>query len=266
MPPPERVLPDRRQEAEDEAAAEEIREALAEQPAPPAPSAVPSAAPPPPQEPRSSWSSFRDRIEAGEALAAALGPLVPPDTVVLAIPRGGLDVAVVIAEHLDLPLDIVVPRKLGAPGNPELGLGAVAEGVRVLDDRLIRSLGVSVDYLEEEIEKQTAEIRRRTEAYREGRPPVAVEGGTALIVDDGVATGGTAIAAIRWARRVGAREVVFAAPVAPREAVRRLEEEADRVVVLSTPSHFFAVGQWYVDFPQVSDDRVVALLRAAAER
>jgi putative phosphoribosyl transferase len=260
MPPPERVLPDRRQEVEGEAAEEEIREALAERPADSAPS------PPPRPQSRSSWSSFQDRIEAGEALAAVLQPLVPPDTVVLAIPRGGVEVAAVIAERLHLPLDIVVPRKLGAPGNPELGLGAVADGVRVLDERLIRSLGVSVDYLEEETERQTEEIGRRTEAYREGRPPVPIEGRTALAVDDGVATGGTAAAAIRWARRAGAREVVFAAPVAPREAVRRLEEEADRVVVLSTPPHFFAVGQWYADFPQVSDERVVALLRTAAER
>jgi putative phosphoribosyl transferase len=261
MPPPERVLPDRRQEAEDKAAEQEIREVLAEGPA----ESGPPAAPPQPQS-RSSWSSFRHRIEAGEALASVLEPLVPPDTVVLAVPRGGVEVAAVIAERLHLPLDIVVPRKLGAPGNPELGLGAVAEGVRVMDDRLIRSLGVSVDYLEEETQRQTEEIRRRTEAYREGRPPVPIEGMTALAVDDGVATGGTAAAAIRWASRAGAREVVFAAPVAPREAVRRLWDEADRVVVLSTPPHFFAVGQWYTDFPQVSDERVVALLRAAAER
>jgi putative phosphoribosyl transferase len=266
MPPPERVLPDRRQEVEDEAAEKEVREALTERPSPPSPSSPPVAPPSLPPEPRRTWSSFRDRKEAGGALADLLRPLMPPDTVVLAIPRGGVDVAAVIAERLDLPLDIVVPRKLGAPGNPELGLGAVADGVRVLDDRLIRSLSVSVDYLEEETERQTAEIRRRTEAYREGRPPAVVEGRTALVVDDGVATGGTAAAAIRWAKRAGASEVVFAAPVAPREAVRRLEDEADRVVVLSTPPHFFAVGQWYVDFPQVSDDRVVALLRAAAER
>ena len=185
---------------------------------------------------------------------------------VLAIPRGGVEVAAVIADRLHLPLDVVIPRKLGAPSNPELGLGAIADGVQVLDERLIRTLGVSVGYLEQEIERQTSEIHRRTAAYREDRPPVQVEGRTAVVVDDGVATGGTAIAAIRWAKRAGAREVVFAAPVAPAEAAERLEDEADRVVILSSPPHFHAVGQWYQEFAQVSDERVIALLRDAAGR
>ncbi len=258
MPPPERVLPDRRRETEEEDAEREIQEALSALPPP----AVASA----PVQPRSPWSSFADRAEAGRFLTEALRPILPPDAVVLAIPRGGVDVAAVVAERLGLPLDIVIPRKLGAPGNPELGLGAVAEGVRVLDERLVRLLEVPVEYLDAEIERQETEIRRRTDAYREGRDPIPVAGRAAAVVDDGVATGGTAIAAIRWARRAGASSVIFAAPVAPAEAVRRLESEADRVVVLSIPPHFYAVGQWYVEFPQVSDERVIAALRMAAAR
>jgi putative phosphoribosyl transferase len=177
-----------------------------------------------------------------------------------------VEVGAVVADRLGLPLDVVIPRKLGAPGNAELGLGAVAEGVTVLDDRLVQALSVPADYLDAEIERQTEEIRRRTAAFRDGREPVPVAGRVAVVVDDGVATGGTAFAAIRWAKKAGALEVVFAAPVAPAEAIRRLEQEAEGVVVLSTPPHFYAVGQWYEQFRQVSDDTVIALLRAAADR
>ncbi len=268
MPPPERVLPDRRREVEDEAAEQEIEEALSAAPGGAAPdTAAPGAAAPtdPPPLPQR-LVSFRDREEAGAYLAEALRPILPPDAVVLAIPRGGVEVAAVVADRLGLPLDVVIPRKLGAPGNEELGLGAVAEGVTVLDERLVRALDVSADYLDAEIERQQAEIRRRTAAYREGRAPVPVQGRHAVVVDDGVATGGTAVAAIRRAKKAGASEVMFAAPVAPAEAVRRLEQEAEGVVVLSTPPHFYAVGQWYEEFRQVSDRTVIELLRGAAGR
>ena len=258
MPPPERVEPDRRHEVDERDAERQIREALGEPPPPP----VPVVAPPGSAARR----PFADRQEAGIELAEALRPVLPRDAVLLAIPRGGVEVAAVIAERLDLPLDIVVPRKLGAPGNPELGLGAIAEGVRVLDEGLIRALGVPDAYLDAEIERQAAEIRRRASAYREGRDPTPIAGRTVVVVDDGVATGGTAVAAIRSARRAGAREVVFAAPVAPFEALERLGGEADRTLILWTPARFHAVGQWYVEFSQVEDDRVITLLRAAAER
>jgi predicted phosphoribosyltransferase len=257
MPPPERVLPDRRRESEQDDAELEIREALSEPPSPDAAAALAA---------RSLWSTFRDRTEAGAYLTEAIRPLLADRSVVLAIPRGGVDVAAVIADRLELPLDVVIPRKLGAPGNPELALGAIAEGVRVLDERLIRTLAVPQEYLDQEIERQEAEIRRRTDAYREGRPPVTVEGRLAVVVDDGVATGSTAVAAIRWAKGSGAREVIFAAPVAPSEALARLQDEAETVVILSTPPHFYAVGQWYAEFPQVSDERVIDLLRGAAGR
>jgi putative phosphoribosyl transferase len=207
---------------------------------------------------------FADRRDAGEQLAAALKPLAGQDVVVLGIPRGGVEVAAIVAGALNAPLDIVIPRKVGAPGNPELGLGAVAEDVEVLDQRLVRLLGVSESYLREEIASQQEEIRRRSAAYRGDRPPVSLAGKVAIMVDDGVATGGTAAAALRWARARGASKVILAVPVAPAEAVRRLKAEADEVRVLATPEPFYAVGQWYMDFPQVSDQRVIELLSRAA--
>jgi predicted phosphoribosyltransferase len=209
---------------------------------------------------------FVDRREAGKQLASALSSLADQDMVVLGIPRGGVEVAAVVAEALGAPLDVVIPRKVGAPGNPELGLGAVAEDVEVLDARLIEMLGVTEGYLKREINAERGEIERRSTLYRGGRPPVQLDGKVVVIVDDGVATGGTAAAALRWARSRGAARVILAVPVAPPEAVRRLQAEADEVVVLASPERFYAVGQWYVDFPQVSDDQVIELLsRASAQ-
>jgi putative phosphoribosyl transferase len=205
---------------------------------------------------------FADRREAGARLAEALQRFADEDCVVLAIPRGGVVVAAEVARALGAPLDIVVPRKVGAPGNPELGLGAIAPGVRVLDERLIRDLRVSEEYLDREIADQEREIERRSQVYREGRPPLDVGGKTAIVVDDGVATGGTAVAAVRWARKAGAERVVLAVPVAPRQAVPVLSKECDELVVLATPEPFYAVGQWYERFGQVSDQEVVALLAA----
>jgi putative phosphoribosyl transferase len=209
---------------------------------------------------------FVDRREAGEQLAGALKDLADQDVVVLGIPRGGVEVAAVAAEALGAPLDVVIPRKVGAPGNPELGLGAVAEDVEVLDARLIEMLGVTQDYIQREIGAAREEIERRSTLYRGGRPPARLDGKVAIVVDDGVATGGTAAAALRWARARGATKVILAVPVAPPEAVRRLQAEVDEVRVLSSPERFYAVGQWYVDFPQVSDQRVIELLsRASAQ-
>ena len=206
---------------------------------------------------------FEDRAEAGRALAEALGGLAGEDVVLLAIPRGGVEVAAEISRARGWPLDLVIPRKIGAPGNPELGLGAIAPGVRVLDERMLRALGVTREYLDREVAEQEEEIRRRAEAYRGGRPPTEIRGRVAVVVDDGVATGGTAAAALRWARSQGAARVVLAVPVAPREAVRRLAGECDEVVCLDTPEPFMAVGQWYLSFPQTSDDEVISLLDEA---
>jgi putative phosphoribosyl transferase len=210
---------------------------------------------------------FADRHDAATHLAAELRDLAGGPVVVLGIPRGGVEIAAVVAAALDAELDVVIPRKVGAPGNPELGLGAVAEGVEVLDQRLIRILGVDEDYLGQEIEAQEREIARRAATYRQGRREIDLAGKVAVVVDDGVATGGTAVAALRWARGKGAARVILAVPVAPSEAVTRLATEADEVRVLSTPEPFHAVGQWYGDFPQVSDERVIELLSSGpAER
>jgi len=204
---------------------------------------------------------FRDRGEAGARLAIALAErdLAPP-VVVLAIPRGGVVVAAPVAWRLGAKLDVVVPRKLGAPGNRELAIGAVAPGVRVLDDRLIGLLGVDEAYLDREVEAEEAEIERRTAMYRNGRPVPDLVGATAVVVDDGVATGSTAIAALRWTRAAGAARVVFAAPVGPPNALLLLGAEADDVVILEMPYPFSAVGEWYAEFDQVSDREVVAML------
>ena len=207
---------------------------------------------------------FEDRVDAGERLAKALLDHAGQDVVVLAIPRGGVIVGEVVARHLGAPLDVVVPRKIGAPGNPELGLGAIAPGVRVLDDRMIQMMGVSPQYVEQEIAAQEREIERRMAAYRGGRPPADVAGKVAIVVDDGVATGGTAVAAVRWAKAKGASTVVLAVPVAPGAALGRLRAEADDVVILAAPEPFFAVGEWYRRFDQVSDEEVVAALARAA--
>jgi predicted phosphoribosyltransferase len=210
---------------------------------------------------------FADRIDAGERLAKSLAHLVGSECVVLAIPRGGVIVGEVIARELGAPLDVVVPRKIGAPGNPELAIGAVAPGIRVLDPRMVGALGVTDRYLEREIAEQEAEIERRQRAYRGGRPPQPVEGRVAIVVDDGVATGSTAVAALRWARARGAERVVLAVPVAPPQSLERLRAEADEVVVLETPQPFLAVGEWYRDFDQTTDEQVVsALARSAGSR
>jgi len=207
---------------------------------------------------------FTDREAAGRALAEALTSRVGNDAVVFGIPRGGVVVAAEVARALNAPLDVVVPRKVGAPGNPELGLGAVAPGVRVLDEVAIRALGVSNDYLEREIERQQREIERRERLYRSGAPPAPIAGRTGVVVDDGIATGGTATAALSWVRARGADRVVLAVPVAPAQTARRLTDEADDVVVLQMPDLFHAVGQWYRHFDQVEDDEVIRVLARAA--
>lgn len=209
---------------------------------------------------------FEDRVDAGEKLAKALVDYSGADAVILAVPRGGVIVGEVVARQLGVPLDVVVPRKIGAPGNPELGLGAIAPGVRVIDPRMVEMLGVSEGYLERQIAAEEEEIERRLGAYRGGRPPADVAGKVAVVVDDGVATGGTAFAALRWAKAQGAATVVLAVPVAPGASIGRLEQEADRVVVLFAPEPFFAVGEWYRRFDQTTDEEVVAALARAAGR
>jgi len=206
---------------------------------------------------------FRDRREAGDRLAdrlTGLDEIRGREATVLGIPRGGVVVADAVAERLAAPLDVVIPRKLGAPGNAELAIGAVAPGVSVLDERMVRALGVPDSYVKREVARAEGEIERRQRRYRAGLPSLELEGRTAVVVDDGVATGSTAVVALRWARARNAAAVVLGVPVAPALTARQLAHEADEVVALETPDLFHTVGQWYAHFGQVSDEEVIRIL------
>ena len=193
-------------------------------------------------------------------LAEVLTSLVSPPALVLGIPRGGVVVAARVAARLGAPLDVVVPRKIGAPGNPELAVGAVADGVLAIDEPSVRRLGLDMAAVRAEAARQTVEVARRTAAYRQGMPPLSLAGRTAVLVDDGVATGWTCAAAASYTRRAGAARVVVAVPVGPPGLAERLRPVVDQVVVLVTPDPYLNVGQVYERFPQVDDDEVLRCL------
>jgi putative phosphoribosyl transferase len=202
---------------------------------------------------------FRDRADAGRALAGAMP--YDGDLTVLALPRGGVPIGFEIADRLDAPLDVVGVRKLGAPGHPEYGIGAIAEGgVRVLDERAVAALGLDDASIEAVEEAERRELRRRLDLYRAGRDLPELSGRTAVIVDDGLATGVTAHAAVLAARTGSPQQVVLAVPVGSTAAVQRLSKAADEVICLHTPDRFQAVGLWYERFDQTSDDEVLHLL------
>ncbi len=202
-----------------------------------------------------------DRRTAGERLAERLLSYRDQDPVVLALPRGGVPVAFEIAVRLGAPLDLLIVRKVGAPGNPEYGLGAVVEGgTRYLDEPRIRAAGYTVRELGPTIAREAAEVDRRALEYRAGHPPVDLRNRTVILVDDGVATGGTVLAALQAIRSRGPRRVVLALGVAPPDTVEALRSEVDEIVVLVVPAMFFAVGEWYHRFAQVSDEEVRRLL------
>jgi putative phosphoribosyl transferase len=207
---------------------------------------------------------FTDRHEAGRRLAADLGPWAGGDTLVLGLPRGGVPVAEEVARALRAPLDVCLVRKLGVPAQPELAMGAIGEdGVRVLNDDVLRMARVAPDALEAVEERERAALQRRSVRYRDGRPPLPVEGRTVLVVDDGVATGATERAACQVVRARGARRIVVAVPVAPPGWEQRFAGVADACVCPYTPAGFTAIGQFYDDFAQV-DDAEVAAARARA--
>jgi len=210
---------------------------------------------------------YADRQEAGRELAALLSEFSGRnDVIVLALPRGGLPVAKEIAKALTAPLDVLVVRKLGVPWQPELAAGAIAPGgVVVLNRELQAEIAGLNTMLEPVVARERAELQRREALYRTNRPPLEVRGRTAIVVDDGIATGATMEAAVLALRALHASSVVIAVPVAPPHTIQRLTRLADRVVCLQQPFSFFAVSQWYAEFPQVSDAQVIAMLAPEAK-
>ncbi len=210
---------------------------------------------------------FKDRVQAGRMLAGRFASRPTDNLIVLAIPRGGVVVGYEVANALGVSLDVIVPRKIGAPGEPELAIGAVASWGNheiYLDESMVRYLGVSEEYIRREADAQLAEIDRRLNAYRGNSEPPRVENADVVVVDDGIATGSTMIAAVRALKRMRPRSTVVAVPVASPDSVNRLRSEVDELIVLDAPSPFMAVGYWYQDFQQTSDEEVRSLLREAA--
>jgi putative phosphoribosyl transferase len=207
---------------------------------------------------------FTDRKEAGRALAAALAAHAHrPRTMVLALPRGGVPVAVEVASALALSLDVLCVRKLGVPGQEELAMGAIATGgVTYLDHAIIAQGAIEEATVTATISRESVELARREATYRVGRPPLDCRGQTVLLVDDGLATGATMRAAITAVRQLGGERVIVAVPVGPPDTCEALRREADGCVCLRRPAAFLAVAQWYLDFPQVTDAEVVAALAA----
>ncbi len=206
---------------------------------------------------------FRDRRDAGQQLAAALKEFKGRDCVVLALPRGGVPVAAEVADALDAPLDLLLVRKIGAPRQPELAVGSVIDGgkpIIVRDSELISLTGTSAREFDEICARELAEIERRREFYLGNRPPVPLRGRTAIVVDDGLATGNTMHAALQAARLRAPAMLVMAVPVAPPGTIENFRGEADRIFCLATPEPFGAVGHFYEDFSQTGDAEVVALL------
>jgi predicted phosphoribosyltransferase/predicted alpha/beta-hydrolase family hydrolase len=210
---------------------------------------------------------FVDRVDAGRQLAARLEPLRVLDPIVLALPRGGVPVAAEVAARLGAPLDVLVVRKIGHPRQPELAVGALGEdGVMILDQDSIARLGVTREALNATVARERSELERRVTRYRGSRPRLDVRGRTVIVVDDGLATGASAHAGIAVLRRLGAVRVILAVPVAPADTVNALRRVADDVVCLETPHDFQAVGLWYDDFTQVTDEDVDRLLSSPSDR
>jgi putative phosphoribosyl transferase len=205
---------------------------------------------------------FHDRDDAGRQLATAVAKLGLRDVIVLAIPRGGVVVAKQVADALGAPLDLVVARKIGAPGNPEYAIGAVAQdGEPVIDDLAVNAAARGAEYIRVESGRQAEEVRRRLRQYRGDRQYPELEGKTVVVVDDGIATGSTVKAAIRSLRKRRPRLLVLAVPVAPPETLQALSPEVDEIVCLAAPEAFSAVGEFYEDFRQVEDSEVEEILR-----
>ncbi|MDP1664928.1 MAG: phosphoribosyltransferase [Methylobacter sp.] len=208
---------------------------------------------------------FENRIQAGHLLGQALARYAKrPDVIVLALPRGGVPVGFEVARSIDAQLDIMLVRKLGTPGQEELAMGAIASGgVCVLNADIVAAIDISQETIEAVAATERQELRRREQAYRGHQPPPGIENRHVILVDDGLATGASMLAAVAALKQQKPASIVVAVPVAPTETVQRLQEEADDVVCLATPAPFLSVGCWYREFPQISDDEVKSLLARA---
>jgi predicted phosphoribosyltransferase len=213
-------------------------------------------------------TQFLNRTEAGQILAENLSSYANrEDLVVLALPRGGVPVAAEVAKGLNAPLDVFVVRKLGLPGHPELAMGAIASGgVRVFNGEVVNALRIPDEVIDAVSAEELIELQRRERAYRAGLPPLDLEGKTVIVVDDGVATGSTMLAAVSALRQLNAGRIVVAAPVIAASSYREIERKADEVAAVMVPESFYAVGQWYEDFGQTSDEEVRDLLAQVARR
>ncbi len=211
---------------------------------------------------------FADRADAARKLLEKLPKTEAEKTIVLALPRGGVPMGAIISKALGVPLDIALVRKIGAPGHRELAVGAVSngEGMQVtVNHDVAAMMGLTEKDVRHLAENEVPELKRRRQLYCGDRPPLPVEGKSVIVVDDGIATGATMRAALRLIRQKGAREIILAIPVGPAEVVAEMEREADRVICLSTPAHFYAVGAHYMNFDQTTDDEVVDLLKTVGD-
>jgi putative phosphoribosyl transferase len=208
---------------------------------------------------------FKDRMHAGQLLAKRLEAYARrPDAIVLALPRGGVPVGYAVAKALELPLDVMLVRKLGVPGHEELAMGAVASGGQlVLAPDVVQMLGIPDEIIEAAARRELAEIERREKLYRSGRPPLQLQDRVVILVDDGLATGSTMLAAVQAVRTQNPARVVVAVPVGAPDTCRKLSSEADEVICLRTPEPFYAVGLWYENFTQTTDEEVIRLLNEA---
>ncbi|MFA5128777.1 MAG: phosphoribosyltransferase [Patescibacteria group bacterium] len=206
---------------------------------------------------------FKNRVEAGQKLAETLKKFKDAQgTLILALPRGGVVVGFEVAKTLSLPMDIIVPRKIGAPGNPEFAIGAITEqGVGIFDEMVIGTYGITESYLQNEIKKEKAEAERRLKLYRGTRPPLDLKNKTVIIVDDGLATGMTMRAAIKTAKKLRAEKIIVAIPVTSPEAAELVKKEVDEIIYLEAPAFFGAVGSFYEEFGQTTDEEVIDLLK-----
>jgi putative phosphoribosyl transferase len=210
--------------------------------------------------------AFQDRADAGQKLAERLAPYRGKNVLVLGIPRGGVPIGAAIASGLGGELEVSVARKLGAPGDPELAIGAISAGSWIINDDVVRALAVPESFIEDEVRRELAEVGRRNRLYRGGRQPPTIHGRTVIVADDGIATGATVRATLESVHREHPDRLILAVPVAPKAALDELRPLVDEAVCLETPQSFAAVGQFYARFPEVSDEDVIMLLNRGRRR